>query len=98
MEGISSDAMYEIESLEEINPDYKLDPSIESRENLKFRVFQGLEIAFRQHREPLIVSHGRLFVSLCELLEIPVVRQIPNLCLFEIAKRSGEWILNKVNL
>jgi broad specificity phosphatase PhoE len=98
LEGISSDAMYEIENLEETNPDYKLDSSIESREDLKFRISQGLEIVFQQHHEPFIVSNGRLFVSLCELLEIPVVRQIPNLCLFEITKRSGKWILNEMNL
>lgn len=91
LEGISSEAMYEIEKQEETHPNFKIDPSIESREDLKLRIKRGLEIAFQLHPEPLIVSHGRLFLSLCELLNIPMIKQIRNLSLMEITKTSNGW-------
>lgn len=97
-EGFSSETMYKIEELEETNPDFKTDPSIESRQDLKSRIQQGLEIAFQLHPEPLIVSHGRLFLGLCELLSIPIVRQIRNLSLMEITRRSKGWHLQELNL
>lgn len=91
--GISSESMYKIETQEEKNPNYPLDPSIESRKALQERVIQGLHKAFQLDEEPLLVSHGRLFIALCEVLGIPLVRQIPNLCLIEITKTSGQWQL-----
>lgn len=96
LEGISSEAMYEIEKLEEGNPDFKTDSSIESRQDLQSRIKQGLEIAFQLHPEPLIVSHGRFFLGLCELLRIPIVRQIKNLSLMEITKTSKGWDLEEL--
>ena len=98
LEGISSEAMYEIEKLEEADPDLKMDPSIESRQDLKSRIQRGLEIAFQLPSAPLIVSHGRLFLSLCELLHIPLVRQINNLSLMEITKTTNGWHLKELNL
>ena len=98
LEGISSETMYEIEKLEEANPDFKTDPSIESRQDLKSRIKQGLEIAFQLHPEPLIVSHGRLFLGLCELLNIPIIRKIKNLSLMEITKTSKGWHSQELNL
>lgn len=98
LEGISSDAMYEIEKLEEANRDFIADPSIESRQDFRSRIKRGLEIAFQLHPEPLIVSHGRLFLSLCEVLDIPIIRQIKNLCLMEIIKGPSGWHLRELNL
>jgi len=98
LEGISSTAMYEIEKLEEANLDFKIDPSIESRQDLRARIKRGLEIAFQLHPEPLIVSHGRLFFGLCELLNIPIVRQMKNLCLMEITKTSSGWHSRELHL
>ena len=62
--GMPSRSMYEIEALEEKNPNYPLDPSIESRKDLQERVVCGLHKAFQFHEEPLLVSHGRLFEAL----------------------------------
>jgi uncharacterized phosphatase len=98
LEGMSSEAMYEVEKQEEANQDLIIDPSIESRKNLKSRIKQGLDIAFQLHSKPLIVSHGRLFLGLCELLNIPMLRQINNLCLMEITKTSTGWRLQELNL
>jgi broad specificity phosphatase PhoE len=98
LEGISSEAMYRIERLEEEDPYYKPDPSVETRQDLKARIDRGLKIAFDLHHKPLIVSHGRLFLSLCELLNIPINRQIKNLCLIEFSYQSDRWHAQEVIL
>lgn len=97
IQGTSSEAMYQIERLEEEDPEFKVDPSIESREALRLRVKRGLEIAFQLHPEPVIVSHGRLFLALLEVLQIPIMRQIKNLCLLEITKTPQGWCLEEVD-
>jgi|JI9StandDraft_1071089.scaffolds.fasta_scaffold15919_4 broad specificity phosphatase PhoE len=89
--GMSSEAMYQIEALEEKELEPLLDPSIESRKALQERLIQGLHKAFQKDNEPLLVSHGRLFVTLCEVLGTPLIRQIPNLSLIEFTHTSGQW-------
>ncbi len=98
LEGISSERMYAIEKQEEENPNFNADPSIESQQDLNSRIKQGLEIAFQLHQEPLIVSHGRLFLNLCKLLNIPIIQQIKNLGLMQITKTSRGWQLQELNL
>ncbi|MBS0585327.1 MAG: histidine phosphatase family protein [Verrucomicrobia bacterium] len=94
--GMPSEEMYRIETLEEKELEPLLDPSIESRKALQERVTQGLHKAFEKHEEPLLVSHGRLFVTLCEVLGTPLIRQIPNLSLIEFTYISGQWHMRSI--
>jgi len=96
LEGISSEKMYAIEKLEEGDPSCIIDQTIETRQDFRSRINRGLAIAFELHSEPLIVSHGRLFLSLCEVLNIPIIRQVKNLCLIEITKGSQGWQAHEV--
>ncbi|PIS01931.1 MAG: hypothetical protein COT85_07240 [Chlamydiae bacterium CG10_big_fil_rev_8_21_14_0_10_42_34] len=91
MQGSSSSQMYEFEMHEELNPDFVPPLGIETRTEMKERLKKGLEKAFQIHREPLLVSHGRLFIALCELLEVPLIRQVPNLCLIKFCHDGSSW-------
>lgn len=94
LEGISSTEMYRIEEMEEKNPHLPSQNGIEDREAFKSRILRGLNIALNDHDEPLIVSHGRVFLSLCELLDIPLIRQIPNTTLIECSPMKDGWQVN----
>lgn len=91
LEGISSAEMYRIEEMEE-NESYSLpDESIEPRDAFKMRILSGLNHALGAEEPPLIVSHGRVFVVLCELLNLPLIRQIPNTTLIECSPSQFGW-------
>lgn len=98
LEGISSVEMYRIEEMEEKNPHLLPDRGVEHREAFKARILRGLNIALDHKDEPLIVSHGRVFLSLCELLNIPLVRQIPNTTLIECSPTKKGWQINFLHL
>lgn len=91
LEGISSTEMYRIEELEEKNPHLPPEKGIEHRGAFQSRILQGLTLALSREDEPLIVSHGRVFLSLCELLDIPLIRQIPNTTLIECSPSKNGW-------
>ncbi len=94
LEGISSEEMYGIERKEEADPNFIPNFGVEERDEFKKRISIGLNKAFHLHPFPLIVSHGRLFLALCELLELPLSRQIPNLALFELRYDGFKWSIN----
>lgn len=98
LEGISSEEMYKIEEKEESDPTYICGYGVEDRFAFKNRIIKGLNYAFSSHASPLIVSHGRLFLSLCEILELPLLRQIPNLTLLELKKNTSKWSCTVVNI
>lgn len=77
LEGMSSEKMYEIEKREEDQKDFICHPSIETRASFLARVERGLDIILKE-KEPLVVSHGRVFLALCEILKRPLVRQVPH--------------------
>ncbi len=91
LEGVSSERMYEVEVLEETVSSYPLHPSIESRQSLEMRAKQAVEMAFKLDAQPLLVSHGRLFVSLCDAFHMPCPKQIKNLSLLEITQKEDRW-------
>lgn len=91
LEGITSEEMYAIERLEEMNPSYSSAQGVESRELFRKRVAQGIAIAQTFHSHPLIISHGRVFVELCYLLDIPPIRQIKNCQLIKIIPDDRSW-------
>jgi broad specificity phosphatase PhoE len=84
LEGISSEEMYRIEELEEKDLGYYPGNNVEPREAFKSRILRGINIALEQEENvPLIVSHGRVFLSLCDILNVPLLRQVPNTTLIE---------------
>lgn len=90
--------MYEIEEMEEADPHYYPGHRIEARSHFKERALRGLSKAFALHPTPFVVSHGRLFLSLCEALEVPMIRQIPNLTIIEFTKADSKWRHNILQL
>ena len=91
LEGLSNTEMYRIEELEEKDPGFFPKSGVEERDLFKQRICRGMNAALRFEGEPLIVSHGRVFLSLCELLNIERVRQIPNTTLVECVHTAGQW-------
>jgi broad specificity phosphatase PhoE len=91
LEGISSEEMYAIERLEERDPSYVPGNGVETRKAFRERVSKGIKIAQTYHQHPLIISHGRVFTELCNILGIPPVRQIPNCQLVKISTNDKGW-------
>ncbi len=90
MEGATSAQMYKVEEMEESDPMYTLPATIETRDSFKMRVLAGMNQAL-QDETPLIVSHGRVFLILTEILGIPSIRQIPNATVVECVPVGNEW-------
>lgn len=91
LEGISSAEMYRIEEQEEGNVEFFIDNGVESRPLFKQRIIKGFNIIFENEETPLIVSHGRLFLVLSEILQIPLIRQIPNGAIIECIPDQKGW-------
>ena len=83
-EGCSSEEMFRIEEHEEQDPSYNPGKGVELRSELKARIVKGILKALDFSDEPVIVSHGRWFLVLCEILNIPLMRQVSNLALYRI--------------
>lgn len=95
MEGASSEEMYRIEEKEEKDPHYNPGRSIEPRSIFKARILQGMNQALLT-KDPLIVSHGRVFLVLCELLEVPLVKQIPNAVILKCDYEDHKWQIKMI--
>lgn len=91
LEGIASAEMYRIEELEEKNASFFPQRGVEERGAFKSRILQGMNKVLSYENEPLIVSHGRVFLSLCDLLNVPLIRQIPNTSLIECSPFKDGW-------
>ncbi len=94
LEGMSSKEMYRIEKLEELDPFYKPGKKVEERDKFRKRIKQGLLIAQSYNLHPLIVSHGRVFLEICLILGMPLMRQIPNCQLIEVTQQDCGWHIN----
>ncbi len=92
LEGASSIEMYQIEENEELDPHYILGYNIEPRNMFRGRIVRGINIALEEEK-PLIISHGRVFLVLCEILSVPLIRQIPNATLIECNPFDNGWQL-----
>lgn len=93
IEGLSSSEMYHIEEIEEKNPEYTPGKGIEPRNTFKTRILNGFNQALNEGDPPLIISHGRVFLLLCELLNIPLMRQIPNTTLIKCVSTKSGWLI-----
>jgi broad specificity phosphatase PhoE len=92
LEGISSNEMYRIEELEEANPRFLAEETIEPRIAFQSRIAKGINLALSLDKEmPLIVSHGRVFLVLCNILKIPIIRQIPNTTVIHCTPSLNGW-------
>lgn len=94
LEGSSSAEMYAVEEREEKDSTYAPQRGVEERSLFQKRVNVGLEKALQLGDLPLIVSHGRVFVEVCALLNIPLVRQIANCQLVRIVPTKMGWETN----
>lgn len=91
VEGKSSQLMYNIEEKEALDPLFNPYQGVESRSLFKSRFQKGINQSLLQCDLPLIVSHGRAFLILCELLNIPLIKQIPNAVLLECSPKDDNW-------
>lgn len=91
LEGGASIEMYRVEEEEEsfLYPDPKLE--IEPRNAFKNRIVSGINTVLKDNETALIVSHGRVFLVLCEILKIPLIRQIPNGIIIECNPLNDGW-------
>jgi broad specificity phosphatase PhoE len=96
LEGQPSTVMYAFEEEEKTNPDRPIDPTIENLKAIELRIKEGLKLAFAISPNPFIVSHGRLFLSLCTTLNVPQIHQIKNLSLYEFKKNSNNWEMRQI--
>lgn len=96
LEGISSEEMYAIEELEERN-EFNLISGIETRADFKLRILKGLNKILLQEERPLIISHGRVFLVMCDYLSVPIIRQIPNTTLITCTPSLKGWDLSMDN-
>lgn len=78
LEGISSAEMYSLEEQEELDPTFHIGNSVENRQSFHQRLIEGIEKVLEHEGTPLIVSHGRVFHALCDIFNLPPMRQIPN--------------------
>ncbi len=94
LEGRSSELMYaqeqkELNSLEEIlEPNDRL---FETRAQFLKRVALGINLALEKPSSVLIVSHGRLFHALCQLMNIPIVQQLGHETPIVCTPSSEKW-------
>lgn len=96
VEGKSSQLMYNIEEKEALDPHFNPYQGIESRALFKSRFQKGINQSLLQCDSPLIVSHGRAFLILCELLNIPLIKQIPNAVLIECRPNKDDWEITQL--
>lgn len=90
IEGAPSAEMYQVEELEEKNTSYGSHFDIEPRLVFKQRVLDGINSTLNEET-PLIVSHGRVFLILLEILDLPLIRQIPNATVIECNPLHDKW-------
>jgi hypothetical protein len=91
LEGFSSEQMYDIEMKEEKNQYYDPGLNIEKRALFSQRIFDGIYQAQIIHPHPLIISHGRVFLQLCQIMDIDTNRQISNCLLCKFYFEKNRW-------
>lgn len=95
LEGAPSQQMYAVEEQEENDPLFVPGNGIEPRGTFRNRILQGLSKSLQNQSLPLIISHGRCFLLMCELLGIPLVRQVPNASLVRFALSTNQqWTMD----
>lgn len=90
-EGGSSKGMREIDDQEEQGLQSFIDRGVEPREKLKERLILGINKALQTSECPLIVSHGRVFMELCDILNVPIVRQVSNTAIILCQPTASGW-------
>jgi len=97
-QGVSSEKMYAYEEAENNNNTLVplSDKEFETKEIFKTRIQAAFNAAMKLKSPILIVSHGRFFRCLCEVLEIPATRQIENAVPIRLALNEEIWSLEKM--
>ncbi len=90
LEGKSSFLMYEFEK-QEIKGNISETLKVEKIEDLQSRVKKGLKNILDPNLQVLLVSHGRLFFALNQMLSIKLINQIQNTEPLLIKPSKGHW-------
>jgi broad specificity phosphatase PhoE len=101
LEGLSNQYMYQYEEEELSGKKFEKDKDIESYDHFLSRVAKGVNIALEAPLPILIVSHGRVFQTLCQLLNVPLkTRQFEHCQLIKFQPKSNQkdWELEIVQL
>jgi len=95
LQGGSNLPMYEFEEQEIMgNISNKfMAMNIERLEDVQARITKGLKDILNPNSRVLIVSHGRLFLILCQMLSINSMKQISNTQSFLIKPENDHWEL-----
>ncbi|MCB1112054.1 MAG: histidine phosphatase family protein [Chlamydiales bacterium] len=91
IEGRASMEMYAVEEMEEKDSQYSPPSGVELRKHFIVRIARGVTEALSADGMPLIVSHGRVFLCLCEILNIPLIRQVPNVAIIKCVPDHSGW-------
>lgn len=93
LEGIGSQLMYQAEENEGSSSCIMQQNKVESKEELKLRIIKALNICHMHAPSPqeeiLLISHGRFYLILCELLNLTSNKQILNTELINICYDSN---------
>ena len=97
-QGASSEKMYAYEEAEDSSKGFKplSGKGFETKEVFKTRTQAALTAAMKLESPLLIVSHGRFFRCLCEVLEITAIRQIENAVPIHLAFNGEKWNLKRI--
>ncbi|MDF2550107.1 MAG: hypothetical protein K0S07_1174 [Chlamydiales bacterium] len=98
LEGDSSEKMYAFEREESaFTPSDYQKTQVESLSQFKERIVAGINACLKKSAFPLIVSHGRVFYTLCQLLGIGQVKQLPNAWVTHCQPHQSGWRILDAN-
>lgn len=91
LEGGKSEVMYYLEEKEIEHPSIPKMYRVEEREAVRKRLISGINRCHKASENPLIVSHGRLFSILCEIMDVPPPEQLANTAIALCEPTSSGW-------
>lgn len=91
LEGQSNVKMFEQEEQENLGNLDSLIKGLEPKNEFLNRIQNVMNGILNLEEQPVIVSHGRFFFTLCDLLGIAPVKQIPNGCPILCTPIDDQW-------
>ena len=94
LEGKPNTELYAQEKLEADNPQETVQPKIlglEPAKDFQERILKTMNNILVNSDSHCIVGHGRFFFSLCELMEVPPIKQIANGVTLQCEVSNGQW-------
>ena len=94
VEGLSNVEMFKQEEQEKLGNLESLIRGLELKPEFLKRIEAVMNQILNIEEQPVIVGHGRFFFTLCDLLEIPPVQQIPNGSPILCSPKQNKWIID----